>query len=74
MWNDVFKDYEFGDAIFNDEDGSKLSFDKFYTQEGRDAKVETEKVALFLKNLGLEPLPSESEDEEETSEITNVSL
>ncbi|WP_276857267.1 AAA family ATPase [Bacteroides fluxus] len=74
LWNDVFKDYEFGDAIFNDEDGSKLSFDKFYTQEGRDAKVETEKVALFLKNLGLEPLPSESEDEEETSEITNVSL
>lgn len=74
LWNDVFKDYEFGDAIFNDEDGSKLSFDKFYTQEGRDAKVETEKVALFLKNLGLEPLPSESGDEEETSEITNVSL
>lgn len=31
LWNDVFKDYEFGDAIFNDEDGSKLSFGKFYT-------------------------------------------
>ena len=59
LWNDVFKDYEFGDAIFNDEDGSKLSFDKFYTSEGNNSKVVEKKVALFLKNLGIEPIPTE---------------
>ena len=74
VWNDVFKDYEFGDAIFNDEDGSKLSFDKFYTSEGKDSKVVEEKVALFLKNLGVEPmltsvsLIDENEEDIETDE------
>ena len=67
LWNDVFKDYEFGDAIFNDEDGSKLSFDKFYTEEGRNSKVVTEKVALFLQNLGLQPLSTDSEKRTEES-------
>ena len=56
LWNDVFKDYEFGDAIFNDEDGSKLSFDKFYTSEGTKYEIVEEKVVLFLKNLGIAPL------------------
>ena len=56
LWNDVFKDYEFGDAIFNDEDGSKLSFDKFYTSEGTKYEIVEEKVELFLKNLGIAPL------------------
>ena len=56
LWNDVFKDYEFGDAIFNDEDGSKLSFDKFYTSEGTKYEIVEEKVAIFLKNLGIEPV------------------
>lgn len=56
LWNDVFKDYEFGDAIFNDEDGSKLSFDKFYTSEGKESKVVEGKVVLFLDNLGIEPI------------------
>ena len=56
LWNDVFKDYEFGDAIFNDEDGSKLSFDKFYTSEGTKSEIVEEKVELFLKNLGIAPL------------------
>ena len=56
LWNDVFKDYEFGDAIFNDEDGSKLSFDKFYTSEGIKSEIVEEKVAIFLKNLGIEPM------------------
>lgn len=56
LWNDVFKDYEFGDAIFNDEDGSKLSFDKFFISEGTKSKIVEEKVALFLKNLGIAPL------------------
>lgn len=74
LWNDVFKDYEFGDAIFNDKDGSTLSFDKFYTEAGRNSKVVAEKVALFLQNLGLQPLSADSENEtEEPSEIDNVS-
>ena len=64
LWNDVFKDYEFGDAIFNDEDGSKLSFDKFYTSEGKNSKVVEEKVALFLKNLGLIPIEISKEESE----------
>ena len=74
LWNDVFKDYEFGDAIFNDKDGSKLSFDKFYTEEGRNSKVVAEKATLFLQNLGLQPLSTDSENgTEESSEIDNVS-
>lgn len=74
LWNDVFKDYEFGDAIFNDEDGSKLSFDKFYTSEGTKYEIVEEKVAIFLKNLGIEPvltsvsLIDENEEDIETYE------
>ena len=63
LWNDEFKDYEFGDAIFNDEDGSKLSFDKFYTEEGRNSKVVAKKVALFLQNLGMQPVFIEPDTE-----------
>lgn len=72
LWNDVFKDYEFGDAIFNDEDGSKLSFDKFYTSEGKNSKVVEEKVALFLKNLGLIPIESSKEESEIEDEDGNT--
>lgn len=61
LWNDVFKDFEFGDSIFNDEDGGKLTFAKFYTEEGKQSKVVEEKVKLFLNNLGLEPLIIEGE-------------
>ena len=57
LWNDVFKDYEFSDAIFDDTvDGGKLSFAKFYTEEGGNVKVNTDKVRMFLTNLGLTPL------------------
>ena len=72
LWNDVFKDYEFGDAIFNDEDGSKLSFDKFYTSEGKNSKVVEEKVALFLKNLGLIPMEFSKEESEIEDEDGNT--
>lgn len=70
LWNDVFKDYEFSDAIFDDEDGSKLTFAKFYTEEGRHAKVVTEKVQVFLENLGLEPLSSVAADAMTETEST----
>ena len=53
LWNDVFKDYDFCDQVFNDANGNKLTFDKFYTAEGNNSKVIEEKVELFLKNLGL---------------------
>lgn len=72
LWNDVFKDYEFGDAIFNDEGGSKLSFDKFYTSEGKNSKVVEEKVALFFKNLGLIPIEISKEESEIEDEDGNT--
>lgn len=72
LWNDVFKDYEFGDAIFNDEDGSKLSFDKFYTSEGKNSKVVEEKVALFFKNLGLISIEISKEESEIEDEDGNT--
>ena len=68
----MFKDYEFGDAIFNDEDGSKLYFDKFYTSEGKNSKVVEEKVALFLKNLGVEIIATEIISSDDTINTTSV--
>lgn len=67
LWNDVFKDYEFVDAIFNDVDGSKLSFEKFYTSEGLMSEIVEGKVELFLKNLKMEPIKA-IEDENEIIE------
>lgn len=72
LWNDVFKDYEFGDAIFNDEDGSKLSFDKFYTSDGKNSKVVEKKVALFLKNLGIEIIATEIMSTDDTINTTSI--
>lgn len=56
IWNDVFKDYELGDAIFNDPEGGKLTFDKFYTSEGKNSNVVEDKVVAFLSNLGVQPM------------------
>ena len=58
LWNDVFKDFaEDAGSIFNDEDGTVLSFNKFYTT-GTDgnAVVVEQKVTQFLQNLGVDPL------------------
>lgn len=71
IWNDVFKDYEFNDVIFNDPDGGKLTFDKFYTAEGKNAKVEEEKVVAFLSNLGLQPLDDDSLDSSSDETISH---
>ena len=67
LWNDVFKDYEFSDRIFDDNDGSKLTFDKFYTAEGKHSQVVEDKVALFLANLGLLPDNQVEGDTEEAN-------
>lgn len=66
LWNDVFKDSEFEGDAFKDENGDKLSFDKFYIAEGNVAKVNTANVEQFLKNLGLAPIyETINEDEAE---------
>lgn len=72
LWNDVFKDYEFGDTIFDDGKGGKLSFDKFYTSDGQNSKVVEENVALFLKNLGVEPVPTEITSTDDAVNTTSV--
>lgn len=70
LWNDVFKDYDFCDQVFNDANGNKLTFDKFYTAEGNNSKVVEEKVKLFLRNLGLEAsVQQENMDEDIDSKI-----
>lgn len=52
LWNDVFKDYGFEDSIFKDEDGTELSFGKFYKSDVKGiASVQEDKVELFLNNL-----------------------
>jgi len=66
LWNDVFKDSEFEGDAFNDDNGEKLSFDKFYSVIDNETKVNEEKVELFLKNLGVTPVAtSEPNDDEE---------
>ena len=64
LWNDVFKDYGFEDEIFQDEDGSELSFTKFYPA---DDIIDTGKVISFLDNLGVDYYEA---DDEETENIS----
>ena len=55
LWNDVFKDFGFDSTIFNDEDGSTLSFDKFYSTDAYGKViVNKDKVQRFLDNLEVE--------------------
>lgn len=78
LWNDVFKDYEFNNEIFNDEkdpEGQecKLTFDKFYKSEGHESKVVEEKVELFLKNLDVRIVSEVNKDAESAdSDINEV--
>lgn len=65
LWNDVFKDSEFEGDTFKDEDGEKLSFDKFYDVKNNQVKVNGTKIVKFLSNLNLEP---DSEADEDNSE------
>lgn len=62
LWNDVFKDYGFDDAIFQDEDGSRLEFHKFY--EDINGKVVTikSKIDFFLNKLGVKNIIIEGND------------
>lgn len=60
LWNDVFKDTEFDGDAFRDEDGSKLSFDKFYLDMNGVTKVNEDKVERFFINLDITPIEIDS--------------
>lgn len=63
LWNDVFKDYDFDNNIFKDDNGETMTFDKFYTAESKDAKVKEETVEAFLKKLGVDATGQQGDDE-----------
>ena len=67
IYNDVFKDYGFDDAIFKDkeDDNSDLSFQCFFKANG---KPNEEKIEVFLKNLEVK-LASEVEDASVNEEV-----
>lgn len=64
IWNDVFKDFaEEAGGLFKGDNDSTLSFNEFYTVEGAgNAVVNEAKVALFLQNLGVEPIINDNEE------------
>lgn len=66
LWNDVFKNFGFEDSIFNDEeDKSKLEFDKFYTTNTNgETIIRVDKVEKFLDNLKVEVIGEAIVDEE----------
>ncbi len=50
LWNDVFKDFEFSNSVFDDVNG-KLTFGKFYKSLNKETIINEDKVVLFLNNL-----------------------
>ena len=71
LWNDVFKDFGFDDKIFDDNEdneNTKLSFDKFYMAYGN---VNEGKIKMFLENLGMMPIEEYSEEVDDESENSN---
>lgn len=56
----MFKDTEFDGDAFRDENGGKLSFDKFYLDMNGLTKVNEDKVGQFLRNLDIMPISNES--------------
>lgn len=69
IYNDVFKDYGFDDAIFkdeNDKDNPELQFKDFFLSDG---KPREEKIQVFMKNLGVKTEAEiETENIPETTE------
>ncbi|MCR5077378.1 MAG: AAA family ATPase [Prevotella sp.] len=69
LWNDVFKDYDFADTIFRDEEGNALSFDKFYLADPHgNAIVREEQVERFLQSLGVELAADAQEARRDTAD------
>lgn len=56
LWNDVFKDFaEDAGSVFQDADGTTLTFNKFYAvDEDGKTKVVEGKVERILQNLGID--------------------
>ena len=68
LWNDVFKDYELSNSFFDDGEGGKLTFDKFYFVEDNETRIAEESISLFLSNLGVEE--EENEEPEDAPDDT----
>lgn len=68
LWNDVFKDYELSNSFFDDGEGGKLTFDKFYFVEDNETCIAEESISLFLSNLGVEE--EENEEPEDAPDDT----
>ena len=72
LWNDVFKNNGFDGPIFQDTDGTELSFGKFYKTDAKgNAIVQKYKVELFLNNLGVEVV-SETDEEDKYEEYIST--
>ena len=72
LWNDVFKNNGFDGPIFQDTDGTELSFGKFYKSDMKgNAIVQKDKVELFLNNLGVEVV-SETDEEDKYEEYIST--
>ena len=65
LWNGVFRDTGFDDEVFDDGNGGKLFFKRFFDAKGDpDAAI----VKKFMENLGVPKFgPQQSGDETETS-------
>ena len=70
LWNDVFKDYELSNSFFDDGEGGKLTFDKFYFVEDNETRIAEESISLFLSNLGVEEEENEEEPEDAPDDTT----
>ena len=63
LWNDVFKDQAFASDIFQDGE-EELTFAKFYDVDANGkAIVRDDKVELFLENLKVTQISSETEEQ-----------
>ena len=76
LWNDVFKNNGFEGPIFQDVDGTELSFSKFYKSDSKgNAIVQKDKVEVFLNNLGVEIFSDiiTEEDDDDNDETNSKS-
>ena len=64
IWNDVFKDYGFDDAIFKDAEGRVLKFQQFFKTDG---SANEDMVELFLNNLKLSPVSDTASGDAKTT-------
>lgn len=70
LWNDVFKDYELSDKVFQDGEG-KLTFNKFYTPSG-DANEST--IKTLMENMGVSTSDLITEIDEEAVNLSKDDL